>query len=111
MKSMLYIMEAFYANKQEKIMLRLPYFQSHDVVPLLQRKERNEQLIVAEENSVEYSNLDVGRVISWACSTVLTVVGVGAWVLAVIYSDGQIMVVSRWVIKYVALPSLICNWL
>jgi hypothetical protein len=49
--------------------------------------------------------------LKWVCKSALTLVGVGAWVTSVYYSGGIILTVSNWVIRYVTVPSLLCNWL
>ena len=49
--------------------------------------------------------------LKWICKSALTLVGVGAWVTSVYYSGGMLLTVSNWVIRYVTVPSLLCNWL
>jgi hypothetical protein len=49
--------------------------------------------------------------LKWVCRSALTLVGVGAWVTSVYTSGGILVVVSNWVIRYVTVPSLLCNWL
>lgn len=50
-------------------------------------------------------------ILKWVCKTTLTVVGIGAWVTTVYSSGGVLFTVSTWVVRYVTIPVLACNWL
>jgi hypothetical protein len=49
--------------------------------------------------------------LKWVCKSALTLVGIGAWVTSVYYTGGMLLTVSNWVIRYVTVPTLLCNWL
>ncbi len=65
-------------------------------------------------SSVTVSSISTDSIIDslkWACKVTLTLVGIGAWITTVYYSGGILLTVSNWVIRYVTVPSLLCNWL
>jgi hypothetical protein len=57
------------------------------------------------------AELSASEVIDWVCKTLITVVAVSAWVYVVVRSAGILLVVSKEVIKYVTVPSIVCEWL
>jgi hypothetical protein len=69
---------------------------------------------ISNQSSVTVASISASSVIDtlkWVCKATLTLVGIGAWVTTVYYSGGMLLTVSNWVIRYVTVPSLLCNWL
>ncbi len=65
-------------------------------------------------SSVTVTSISAASIIDslkWVCKVALTLVGIGAWITTVYYSGGILLTVSNWVIRYVTVPSLLCNWL
>jgi len=57
------------------------------------------------------ANMSVGGFFSWICKTIVTLVGIGAYVIVFVESNGKLVAVSKWVVKYVSVPSLVCSWI
>lgn len=51
-----------------------------------------------------------GSIMKWVCKTIMTTVAVSAYVTTVVVSDGVMMVIAREVIKYMAVPAIVCDW-
>ena len=57
------------------------------------------------------AELSASEVVDWVCKTLITVVAVSAWIIVVVRSAGTLLLVSKEVVKYVTVPSIICEWL
>jgi hypothetical protein len=57
------------------------------------------------------SSISINEILKWVCKVAVTTVGVSVWVYSVVSTDGLLLVVSREIIKYVTLPTLLCGWL
>lgn len=50
-------------------------------------------------------------VVDKVCKVLVTVVAVSAWVTAVVRTGGILLTVSKEIVKYVTVPTIICQWL
>ena len=55
--------------------------------------------------------LSASEVVDWVCKVLITVVAVSAWTYAVVRTGGILLVISKEIIKYVTVPSIVCEWL
>lgn len=91
--------------------------QYSEAVPenLIQKEFTDKNLVSLPEQisstSTMVSASSILDTLKWVCKSALTLVGIGAWVTSVYYSGGMLVTVSNWVIRYITVPSLLCNWL
>ena len=71
----------------------------------------NLKSIQISEHEEKAEELNIGDLIEGVCKTTLTTIAIGAWVTAYVFSEGALMSVARWTVKYLTLPSIICTWL
>ena len=56
------------------------------------------------------ASISMPNLMQWVCKTIMTSVAVSAYVYTVAVTDGVMMVVAREVIRYMTVPSIVCEW-
>jgi hypothetical protein len=64
-----------------------------------------------DTNPALQQRMPIRDILKWVCKTALTVVGISIYLTTVVFSDGYLLTISSWVIRYVTVPALICNWI
>ena len=57
------------------------------------------------------TNISAGEIVEKVCKVLVTVVAVSARVTAVVRTGGVLLAVSKEIVKYVTVPTIICQWL
>lgn len=57
------------------------------------------------------TNVSAGDVVEKVCKVLVTVVAVSGWVTVVVRTGGLLLAVSKEIVKYVTVPTIICQWL